>query len=382
MVDIAKDVEGPSVRHGAILEAIASAAEKLLASEDWSSVQLEVLSGLGTAAEVSRAYLSRNVSDEEGRIQNMLVGEWCAPGVEGAVHEPSLSGAYWGEGFGRWVGLLRSGESVWGTISGFPDPERAALRDRGVKSILCVPVFVGGAWWGVIGFDDYRNERDWADEEIDALRIASGLLGAAIAREQAALDLRESEERYRALAERSPDAVLVRLGDSIAYANPAAAQLLGADDPSELVGIPALSLVHPDFHEAILQRFEAQAKGEEAPVLRETLVRLDGSTVEAEVSAVPIRFGGQPAGLVTIRDISADIRSQEQLRQAEARTRRLIEQVPGAIYTDVRGEDGIVRMEFASPQIERITGHPPQGFIDDPDLWWRLVLPRTRHDDT
>src|SRR5438477_11279354 len=41
----------------------------------------------------------------------------------------------------------------------------------------------------------------------------------------------------------------------------------------------------------------------------------------------------------------------------------------------VRGEDGIVRMEFASPQIERITGHPPQGFIDDPDLWWRLVHP-------
>lgn len=373
MVDIAKNVQGPSDRREAILEAIAYAAEKLLASDDWTAVQLDVLKSLGTAAGVSRAYISLNAVDESGRIVSGPAGEWCAPGVSpvSGDRSPTATGS-WSEG---WIQRLKRGDVISGAAKDFPAEERAKLRNRGAMSILCVPVFVRGGWRGVIGFDDRKAQRRWAAEEIDALRIAAGVLGAAIARNESDADMRESEHRYRALAERSPDAVLVRLGDSIAYANPAAARLLGAEDPSELVGIPALSIVHPDFHETILERFEAQAKGEEAPVLRETLVRLDGSSVEAEVSAVPITFGGEPAGLVTIRDISAEIEAQEQLRQAESRTRRLIEQVPGVIYTDVRGKDGIVRMGFVSPQIEEITGYAPDRFIEDPDMWWRIVHP-------
>jgi signal transduction histidine kinase len=48
---------------------------------------------------------------------------------------------------------------------------------------LEVPIFVNGKEWGAIGFDDFEKEREWTIAEVDALKIAAGVLGAAIKRQ-------------------------------------------------------------------------------------------------------------------------------------------------------------------------------------------------------
>jgi signal transduction histidine kinase/ActR/RegA family two-component response regulator len=63
-----------------------------------------------------------------------------------------------------------------------------------VLSILEAPIFVDGELWGDVGFDDCNEERDWLPAEMDAVRAAAGLLGAAIGRERAERRLVESEE--------------------------------------------------------------------------------------------------------------------------------------------------------------------------------------------
>ena len=50
----------------------------------------------------------------------------------------------------------------------------------------------------------------------------------ALYKHQAEQTLKESEERYRLLAELSPEAIIVQSDDGIVYANPAAASLFGA----------------------------------------------------------------------------------------------------------------------------------------------------------
>jgi PAS domain S-box-containing protein len=85
-----------------------------------------------------------------------------------------------------------------------PPGERAHLEPHGIRSLLLVPVSVGGAWWGYVGFDDCERERLWPPVEVDLLRAAAGTLSAAIVRERAEANLRETEERYRALAEHLP----------------------------------------------------------------------------------------------------------------------------------------------------------------------------------
>ena len=61
-------------------------------------------------------------------------------------------------------------------MRGFIDPE--------TKSVIEVPIIVGGAWWGFIGFDDCLQEREWSAAEKDGFRAAADMLGAAITKQR------------------------------------------------------------------------------------------------------------------------------------------------------------------------------------------------------
>jgi diguanylate cyclase (GGDEF)-like protein/PAS domain S-box-containing protein len=69
-----------------------------------------------------------------------------------------------------------------------------------------------------------------------------------------------------------------------------------------------------------------------------------------------------------------------QRAEADTRYRTLVEHVPAAVYIDV--EDTAVsdggRLDYMSPQIEAILGHPPSAFEDDPELWPSLIHPEDR----
>ena len=46
------------------------------------------------------------------------------------------------------------------------------------------PIVAGGVWWGVLGLDDFAEERDWGEAERDCLRAVADMLGASIARQR------------------------------------------------------------------------------------------------------------------------------------------------------------------------------------------------------
>ena len=61
--------------------------------------------------------------------------------------------------------------------------------------------------------------------------------------------------------------------------------------------------------------------------------------------------------------------------EADSRYQTLVERVPAAVYIDVSDAsitDG-GRLAYMSPQIESILGYPPSAFVDDPELWPRLI---------
>ena len=116
--------------------------------------------------------------------------------------------------------------------------------------------------------------------------------------------LRESEERYRRLVELSPEAILVHDGQHIIYSNPGSAVLLGVNNPDALLGYPILKLVHPDDQEVVKARMRSVAQAQEAERTELRFVRLDGGLIEVEAVATPIMYGGEPAVMSIIRDIT------------------------------------------------------------------------------
>ncbi len=58
---------------------------------------------------------------------------------------------------------------------------------------------MGQQWWGVIGLDECLNEREWSPVELEALKTAASILGAAILHGRDEQDLRKSEQKLRSL---------------------------------------------------------------------------------------------------------------------------------------------------------------------------------------
>ena len=127
--------------------------------------------------------------------------------------------------------------------------------------------------------------------------------------------LRESEARYRALVEVSPDAIMVHNGDVYLYANPAAAALFGARRPEEIVGLNVLEHIAPEDRPAVAARVaQLKTTGISTPLRETRVVRLDDRTVDVEATGNAITFQGQATVQVIYRDITERKQAERELR--------------------------------------------------------------------
>jgi signal transduction histidine kinase len=191
-----KESEEALQRRDAILQAVAFAAEELLATAEWEHSIDAVLRQLGAATGVSRVYI----------VPSSGAGhhEWTADGVAPRADVPVKGSYLKALGLGRWERILREGGIVQGQLRSFPLDEQPKLRAQGVCSLVLVPIFVGSTWWGFIGFDDCSEEHSWHTNLVEALKTAAGTLGAAIYRRGAEAErlqlVREQSARVEAEA--------------------------------------------------------------------------------------------------------------------------------------------------------------------------------------
>lgn len=190
-----------------ILEAVTFAAEQFLKTSDWRLNIGEVLERLGTTIHVTHAYLFEDHLDAEGVPVTSMRYEWTAPGYASDLENPEFQNSRIEEqGYEAQIEALTKGEVRAGNVSTFHFVEKKAMERLGVKAILEVPIFSNNQEWGAIGFDDFEEERQWTSAEVDALKIAAGVLGAAIQRQKADAAVQESERIYRQAIE-AADAV-------------------------------------------------------------------------------------------------------------------------------------------------------------------------------
>jgi PAS domain S-box-containing protein len=145
--------------------------------------------------------------------------------------------------------------------------------------------------------------------------------------------LQESEARYHVLADLSPDAILVSLDDRYVYANAAAAKLVGARDPADVVGRSPYDLLAEEQHETLRKRIRRVLEGGAAAAPVEYgWKRLDGTHVEVEATEGPVTWNGRPAVQVVARGITGRKLLEARLRQGERM--RAIGHLAGGIAHD------------------------------------------------
>jgi PAS domain S-box-containing protein len=140
--------------------------------------------------------------------------------------------------------------------------------------------------------------------------------------------LRESEARYRAVVEYSPDGISVAVDNKVVYVNPAAVRLAGARDAADLLGHSVLEFVHEEFRaEAESRRAKILETGQPSPLFEIRLRCPDGRVLVAESMGVPIVYGGKQAILNSFRDVTEHRRQAEALRQSREELRQRAEEL-------------------------------------------------------
>ncbi|PYZ02990.1 hypothetical protein C8039_11640 [Halogeometricum sp. wsp3] len=117
-------------------------------------------------------------------------------------------------------------------------------------------------------------------------------LGNAIQRHRSEQRRRESERRFREIAEVSPDTIFrLDIDGVFTFVSPAIESLLGYS-PEELVDTPFRSYVPEERLEAAFDGFSRVAAGETVREFELRLTDADGEPVYVEVSASPVTHDG------------------------------------------------------------------------------------------
>ena len=211
-------------------------------------------------------------------------------------------------------------------------------------------------------FNTKHRHRDGhlIDVEISMIKVAleSQTVFFASARDitkrlQIEKSLKESEEKYKRLVDFAPTPIMVHQDGRFVAVNQETIELFGAKNESELLGTLVIDRVHPDFVNTVKKRInDITIEGKRAPVLEEKLFRLDGTIIDAEVSAVPISYKGRSAVQIVIRDITEQNKAKRLLKDSEERHRTFLENLSDIAYElDVNGN-----LTFVNKAAELITG--------------------------
>jgi PAS domain S-box-containing protein len=139
--------------------------------------------------------------------------------------------------------------------------------------------------------------------------------------------LRDSETRFRTLVESAPEAIFVQSQGYFIYLNTAMLRLFGASTPDMLLGKAFMERIAPEYNEVVRERIRLQREtGNPVPLMEMEYLRLDGSRVPVETTAVAIRFQGRDAHLVFVRDITERKRTEKKIHKLNIELeRRIIE---------------------------------------------------------
>jgi PAS domain S-box-containing protein len=209
-------------------------------------------------------------------------------------------------------------------------------------------VFFGGQ---AVGSLCVVFQKEFAPTEDDRkiLRIIAAAISLEEERQHAESALRESEKRYRNIIETLPDAIMITREGRHVYVNLAAVRLFGAANAEQLLGTSIDDRIHPDYREQVRHRVKLLQGGQAVPLLEESLLRFDGTTVDAEVVAIPITYQGVPAIQVLARDITTRKQAAAQINQLAA----IVEQSAEAVLlTDTLGT-----ILYVNPAFEHQSGY-------------------------
>ncbi len=162
--------------------------------------------------------------------------------------------------------------------------------------------------------------------------------------------LRESERRFKTLAEATSEGISITENGIILDVNDQHAKMHGYER-NELIGKPVLEIVAPDSRERLTKAIHHD---EEGPIEYLDL-RKDGTKFPVEVRSRNVQIGGRELYLASVRDVTERKEAEEYIQ----RFSRVVEQTADSVI--ITDRNGVI--EYVNPAFERHTGYSHDEII-------------------
>ena len=116
----------------------------------------------------------------------------------------------------EWENLFMRGEYINSPLSKLKENEQSFLNSYEIKSIVIIPMFLEGNFWGFFSIDDCRKERTFSDDEMHILASVGLMMSSAVNRNMQNAKINEVDERMRIMFNTMPLGAIIRY-DNLNY---------------------------------------------------------------------------------------------------------------------------------------------------------------------
>ncbi|MBI5197390.1 MAG: EAL domain-containing protein [Nitrospirae bacterium] len=142
----------------------------------------DALEAIGKFCEVDRSYVFL-FSEDGTKVSN--AHEWCAVGIEPLalrLQDLPVDGAPW------FIKKIKNREVVHiPSVQNLPveaSTERSVWQSIGIQSLIAVPMVYSGSFMGWLGFESWKVEKSWSDEDIRLLKMVGEIFVYALERKR------------------------------------------------------------------------------------------------------------------------------------------------------------------------------------------------------
>ncbi|MEX0985524.1 MAG: PAS domain-containing protein [Actinomycetota bacterium] len=283
------------------------------------------------------------------------------------------------------------GEDMW-IRAVHPDDEAgllaaSAAADNGELAHFFHEYRIHSADGSVHWIHDESRNVGWAADGTPTL--AQGVMTDITAAREADARASEAEARFRTIVERVPAVAYVWDGAdepgsaSAGYISPQIEGLLGYSAEEWLDHPDAWGAhVHPEDLDGVLRAWSAAVAAGDTFTSEYRIRTADGSWVVLRDEAAPVATGerGQPVYQGVMLDVTARRAAEDALREADARARSLLENLPVTAYmADYETEPPYATYDrWIGPGVTALLGWSQDEWLADDDAWVHHLHPEDR----
>ncbi|BBJ00137.1 hypothetical protein FGKAn22_18290 [Ferrigenium kumadai] len=247
-------------------------------------------------------------------------------------------------------------------------PWSEAAAARGYQSSIAIPLVCERRTCGVLTIystetDAFNTDEVKLLEELGAnLSFGIVTLRARVERAQAVERLRQSEEHFRFLTERSTDMVYLMSVPSgrHEYVSPASIQLFGYT-PEEFCDSPLLirRVIHPDWRDYFETQWERLLAGDVSSNYEYQIIHKSGDTRWMNQRNSPIRSGDGSGTLIAILGVVTDVTERKLAEGNRMQLSEALKQTQEAVAL----ADQNNRFVYVNPAYERLFGYSEEELV-------------------